>query len=438
MPGEKHRKMPKNHPKSAANPVSVPRATRAILEIGELGLGGEGIARGPEGPVFVPLALPGERIEADVEGKRVLVALQQASSRRRDPPCPYFGHCGGCSLQHLDLAFYAEWKRSLIVSILMKRGLAPLVHPLYEAHGAGRRRVVFHVRRSPAGSPLVGFMAARSHQLVAIDHCLVLAAELQAAILAARALAEPFIAGTPAFDLQFTAVTNGIDCDIRGLAKGTDRLMPATADIPQQHGICRISIGGHPLLTLAAPLVEFAGIGVVPPPAAFLQATKAGEQALTDFVLSRLGASCRAADLFCGIGTFTFPLSRRLPVLAVDSDVQALRALTLAYRKGRGLKPIETQARNLFREPLTASELGGIDLLLFDPPRQGAEAQARQIAASRCRRVIAVSCDPLTFARDASILVDGGYTLAEVLPVDQFQWSTHLDAALFTKGSKRR
>src|SRR5688572_6297826 len=144
--------MAKNHPKPAANPVSTPRATRAILEIGELGLGGEGIARGPEGPVFVPLALPGERIEADIEGNRgVLVALQQASSRRRDPPCPYFGHCVGCSLQHLDLAFYAEWRRSLIVSILMKRGLAPLVHPLCEAHGAGRRRVVFHVRRSPAG-----------------------------------------------------------------------------------------------------------------------------------------------------------------------------------------------------------------------------------------------------------------------------------------------
>jgi 23S rRNA (uracil1939-C5)-methyltransferase len=440
LPVEKHRKMPKNHPMPASKPVSEPRVTRATLEIGELGLRGEGIAQGSEGPVFVPLALPGERIEADIEGNRgVLVALQQPSSRRRNPPCPYFGHCGGCSLQHLETEFYTEWKRSLIVSILMKRGLAQFVHPLCEAHGAGRRRVVFHVRRSPAGFALVGFMMARSHQLVAIDRCLVLVAELQAAISAAKAFAELFIAGTPAFDLQFTAVTNGIDCDIRGLARGSDTLVPAIADIARQHGICRITIGGHQLLTFTPPLVEFAGISVVLPPAAFLQATTAAEQALTDFVLSRLGASRSAADLFCGIGTFTFPLARRLPVLAVDSDIRAMQALTLAYRRGKGLKPITAQTRNLFREPLAASELGGVDLVLFDPPRQGAEAQARQIAASRCRRVIAISCDPATFARDASILVDGGYTLAEVLPVDQFQWSTHLEiAALFTKGSKPR
>jgi 23S rRNA (uracil1939-C5)-methyltransferase len=187
------------------------------------------------------------------------------------------------------------------------------------------------------------------------------------------------------------------------------------------------------------PFVKFAGIDVTPPPSAFLQATAASEQALKDFVLARLGASRRAADLFCGIGTFTFPLARRLPVLAVDSDARALEALTLAYRNGTGLKPIEAQMRNLLREPLTASELDGIDLVLFDPPRQGAEAQAKQIAASRCRRVIAVSCDPVTFTRDASILVAGGYALVEVLPVDQFKWSAHLEiAALFARGSKLR
>ncbi|MGH6874273.1 MAG: class I SAM-dependent RNA methyltransferase, partial [Aestuariivirgaceae bacterium] len=320
---------------------------------------------------------------------------------------------------------------------LMKRGVAPLIHPLCDAHGAGRRRVVFHIRRSPAGAPLIGFMAARSHQLVPIDRCLVLATELQTAMLAAKALANLFITATPAFDLQFTAVANGIDCDIRGLARDSDKLMPAIAGIAQRYDICRISIGGHPLLTLVTPFVEFAGIGVVPPPSAFLQATTAGEKALTDFVLSRLGASRRAADLFSGIGTFTFPLARRLPVLAADSDARAVQALTVAYRKGKGLKPIVAQRRNLFREPLNASELDGIDLILFDPPRQGAESQARQIAASRCRRVIALSCDPVTFVRDASILIDGGYTLVEVLPVDQFQWSTHLEiAALFVRGSK--
>jgi len=413
---------------------------RATLEIYELAGRGEGVANGPQGLVFVPLALPGERIEADVEGDRgVLISLQQASPHRRSPPCPYFGDCGGCRLQHLDTAVYAQWKRSYIVSLLTKQGLAPLIHSLCEAQDAGRRRVVLHVRRSSTGAALIGFMAANTHRLISIDHCLVLAAELQGAILAARDLGELLIARTPSFDLQFTAVANGIDCDIRGIAGNIDKHISQIAEIARRRGICRISVGGSPLLTLAVPFVEFDGVHVVPPPSAFLQATAAGEQALTDFVLTRVGASRRAVDLFCGIGTFTFPLARRLSVLAVDSDARALEALTLAHRNATGLKPIEAQRRNLFREPLTANELDTIDLVLFDPPRQGAEAQAREIAASRCRRVIAVSCDPVTFARDASILVAGGYTLVEVLPVDQFQWSAHLEiAALFTRSSKLR
>jgi 23S rRNA (uracil1939-C5)-methyltransferase len=299
--------------------------------------------------------------------------------------------------------------------------------------------MVLHVRRSSTGAALIGFMATNSHRLVSIDRCLVLAAELRPALAAAKELGELFISRAPAFDLQFTAVANGIDCDIRGLARTVDKHMPAMADVARRHGICRISVGGSPLMTLAVPFIRFNGTDVIPPPSAFLQATAASEQALREFVLARLGASRRAADLFCGIGTFTFPLAHRLPVLAVDSDARAVQALTLAYHNGTGLKPIEVRVRNLFREPLTASELDGIDLILFDPPRQGAEAQAREIAASHCRRVIAVSCEPVTFTRDAAILVAGGYTLMEVLPVDQFKWSAHLEiAALFTRRSKPR
>ena len=440
MPVEKHRKMPKIGQMSDLNPSSEGRTVRATLKIDDLGRRGEGIANGPGGHVFVPLALPGECIEADLNGDRgVLIDLQQASPHRSNPPCPYFGDCGGCSLQHLDSAFYSQWKRSLIVSLLTKQGLAPLVHPLGEGQDAGRRRVVLHVRRSSTGSALIGFMAANTHRLVPIDRCLVLVTELQAALSAAKELGDLFIVGTPAFDLQFTAVANGIDCDIRGLARNVDKHIPAIADVAHRHGICRISIGGSPLLTLSVPFISFDGTDVILPASAFLQATAASEQALTNFVLARLGASRRAADLFCGIGTFTFPLARRLSVLAVDSDARALEALTLAYRNGTGLKPIAAQRRNLFRDPLTARELDGIDLVLFDPPRQGAEAQARQIAASRCSRIVAVSCDPDTFTRDASILVAGGYTLMEVLPVDQFKWSAHLEiAALFTRGSKSR
>jgi 23S rRNA (uracil1939-C5)-methyltransferase len=282
-------------------------------------------------------------------------------------------------------------------------------------------------------------MAPRSHRLVSIDRCLVLGPDLDAALPAAKALAELLLASSPALDLQFTAVANGLDCDIRGMAKTADRPISALADIARQYGICRISIGGQDIVTMASPFIDIAGVDVMLPPGAFLQATTAGEHALTDFIMSRIGSSHRAVDLFCGIGTFTFPLARRLSVLAIDNDAKAVQALTLSSRKGTGLKPIEARTRNLFHEPLTSAELAGVDLLVFDPPRQGAEAQAKDIAASKCRRVIAISCNPATFARDAAILVEGGYSLVEVLPVDQFRWSAHVEiAAFFTRGSKSR
>jgi 23S rRNA (uracil1939-C5)-methyltransferase len=414
--------------------------TRQSLEIASLNRRAEGLAQGQEGLIAVPYALPGEQIEADVEGTRgALLSISRPSPRRVAPPCPYYFRCGGCSLQHADPVFYSEWKRSLIVSELTNRGLPAPVRPLMAAHGLGRRRVIFHARPTSANPRAVGFMAARSHDLVGIDACLLLTPGLRLSLPAARALASLFASKAPAFDIQFTAAAAGLDCDLRGLPRHCEPPLFELSAIARAHNLCRISLHGDPAIILSEPKIDIGGTSVLLPPGGFLQATAAGEQALAGFALRHLGKAKRAADLFCGIGAFALRLAEKLPVLAVDSDKAALDALLAAWRGRQGLKPLSTSARNLFREPLSAGELQDFDFVVFDPPRQGAKAQAEQLAGSRCPTIIAISCNSATFARDAAILIAGGYELADVLPVDQFQWSAHAElAALFVKGSKRR
>jgi 23S rRNA (uracil1939-C5)-methyltransferase len=282
-------------------------------------------------------------------------------------------------------------------------------------------------------------MAERSHDLIDIRQCLVLAPPLEPALPAARDLAKLLIPLTPTLDLQFTAVLGGLDCDMRGFPRKSSFPLAEAARLCPRHGLLRLSLHGEPMVTLAPPSIDCGGVKVPLPPGAFLQATEAGEETLGGFVLRHAIAARRLADLFCGIGTFTLRLARQASVLAVDSDGAALAALSTAVRHAQGLKPVTPLRRNLFKEPLAAHELDAFDHIVFDPPRQGAEAQARELARSRVRRVIAISCCPATFARDAAILVEGGYLLKEVLPVDQFKWSAHVElAAVFARASKPR
>jgi 23S rRNA (uracil1939-C5)-methyltransferase len=412
---------------------------RIALDITSLGRRGEGIARGPAGSIFVPYALPGELVEADVNGAQAtLVALQQASPERVSPPCPHYGDCGGCALQHLADAPYEQWKRSLVISQLTNVGLSPLVQPLFAAHGRGRRRVTFHVRRPTEGKASVGFMGFDSHRLVEIGHCLVCAPELGQALPAARALASVLIGGTASFDIHFTATASGLDCDVRGLSRDQEPSHADIAAISSRFGLIRLSINGIPAVTLGQPLIDCAGAKIILPPSPFLQATELGETTLLNFILAHLGSAKRAADLFCGVGTFTFHLARQLPVLAVDRNSAAIDVLMHAARHTQRLKSVRATVRDLFRQPLTAHELDDLDFVVFDPPRQGAEAQSKELAQSRIPSIVAISCNPSTFARDAAILVGGGYELKEVLPIDQFRWSAHVEiAAFFTRGSKR-
>jgi 23S rRNA (uracil1939-C5)-methyltransferase len=401
------------------------------LTIVRLGHRGDGVAETPVGPVYVPYTLPGETVTVEpVPGhpdRRQLDRIDKASHERVTPVCKHFGVCGGCALQHWSLVEYRLWKRSLVCEMLEHHGIVAPVAPLIDAHGKGRRRAVLHARRGTHDVLEVGFAAPRAHHIVAIDRCPVLAPELAGAVKAAWAIAEALKVTQKPLDIHVTAADNGLDVDVRGSGALKPAQITALARIADAHGLVRLTRHGELITQRAQPVLNVGRAPVPLPPGSFLQATAAGEATLAKLVTGHVGTAKRVADLFAGIGTFALRLAEKSRVTAADSEASAIKALQRAAANTSGLKPIEAMARDLFRRPLVASELKVFDAVVFDPPRQGAEAQARELAKSGVKTVIAVSCDPATFARDVKILIDGGYRLEGVTPVDQFRWSQHVE-----------
>jgi 23S rRNA (uracil1939-C5)-methyltransferase len=401
------------------------------LVITRIGHRGDGIADSAAGAIYVPGTLPGETVEVEqVAGhpdRRRLLQIERPSPERIAPICPHFGVCGGCAVQHWQDARYRIWKRDLVVEALRQAGLDAPVADLIDAHGDGRRRAVFHARSGAQGVLEVGFAAARTHRIVAIDRCPVLAPSLSGAIKAAWAIAETLGPTKKPLDIHVTATDAGLDIDVRGSGPLMTALMTALARIAAKHDLARLTRHGE-LIALARPPTLRIGKAIVQlPPAAFLQATAAGEAALARLVLTATAGTAKVADLFSGIGPFALRLAERARVFAVDDDEAALAALTRAAASSGGLKPLEAERRDLFRSPLTAAELKSFDAVVFDPPRQGADAQARELASSGVPLIVAVSCNPATFARDAATLIRGGYRPAEVTPVDQFRYAAHVE-----------
>jgi len=401
------------------------------LTIARLGHRGDGVAETPAGPVYVPYTLPGEVVTVEaVAGhpdRRQLDHIDKASHERIAPVCKHFGVCGGCALQHWSLAEYALWKRSLVCEMLEHHGVIAPVAPLIDAHGKGRRRAVLHARRGTHNVLEVGFAAPRAHHIVAIDACPVLAPELAGAVTAAWAIAEALKVTEKPLDIHVTAADNGLDVDVRGSGALKPDQIAALARIADAHGLARLTRHGELVTQRAQPLLTVGRAQVPLPPGSFLQATAEGEATLAKLVIEHVGKAKRVADLFAGIGTFALRLAEKARVTAADSEASAIKALQRAAANASGLKQIEAIPRDLFRRPFVASELKVFDAVVFDPPRQGAEAQARELAKSGVKTVVAVSCDPATFARDVKILIDGGYKLAGVTPVDQFRWSQHVE-----------
>ena len=401
------------------------------LNIVRLGHRGDGIADTSEGPVYVPYTLPGETVTVEpVAGhpdRRHLVHVDKASHERAEAFCKHFGACGGCAMQHWSLAEYHLWKRSLVVEALAQANVVAPVGDLIDAHGAGRRRAVLHARRGTHDILEVGFTAPRAHHIVAIDECPILASGLGGALRAAWAIADTLKPAGKPLDIQTTATDFGLDVDVRGSGALTAERLTALARVAEAHSLARLTRHGELVAQRTQPLLQIGRAQVPLPPGAFLQATAEGEATLARLVVEHVGKAKQVVDLFAGIGTFALRLAERARVSAADSDAAMIKALERAASTASGLKPLETQTRDLFRRPFMANELKAFDAAVFDPPRQGAEAQARELAKSTVPVVVAVSCDATTFARDTKILLGGGYTLATVVPVDQFRYSHHVE-----------
>lgn len=410
-----------------------------------LGRRGEGVADGATGPVYLPYALPDEIVTAVVDGDIAHVTgWEVARPDRIAPVCTYFGSCGGCAVQALPAEPYAAWKRGLVVAALARAGVQADVAPLVDAHGAGRRRATFHARPQRSRNVLrpasveVGFMRARSHDLIDIAACPVLAPALAPALPAAHRLAaETAEVGKP-LDIVATASATGLDVDLRGLGPLAPGLLTRLAEIAGELDLARLSNHGEVVVERRAPLLRVGHAAVVLPPGCFLQATEAGEAVLAALVAEAVGGARTVIDLFCGIGTFALRLAERASVRASDVDARSLRALERAAGAAPACRPVKVDARDLAHRPLGLDEVAVADAVVMDPPRAGASAQAEVLARSSVPVVVSVSCSPASFARDAAVLLAGGYELGQVTPVDQFRYSPHVElVGVFRRPRKR-
>lgn len=413
---------------------------RVTLRIAAIGADGDGVAALPSGAaVHLPLTLPGETVQARLgprTGKSSSGVVEQVltpSPERVAAPCPRFGSCGGCSLQHWQDANYAAWKSDLVAAALRRAGYAEFsLAPLMRTPPGGRRRMDLAFRRLSDGM-VVGLHRRRTAEIVDIAPCQVLDPRLLALLAPLRRLL-PRLAGVRR---EGSAVANLLD-DATDLLLRTDAPLcaadrTALARFAAEAGIARISWsrGEGPPETaclLRPPRVTFSGSVVEPPPGAFLQASVAGEAAIRAAVLaglpSRMGSRPRIVELFAGCGTLSFALAGRGRVDAFEGDAAACAAL----RRAAGGTRITVTQRDLARQPLAAAEFAGSSAVVLDPPYAGAAMQMPLIAAARVPRVIYVSCNPAALARDAGVLHAAGYARAAATPIDQFLWSSRVES----------
>jgi len=396
--------------------------------IDSIGAKGDGVA---PGPVYAPLTLPGERVRAERQGDRAEVeAILQASADRVAPPCPHFGDCGGCSLQHWAAAPYLAWKADQVRQALARERIDAEILPTFASPAHARRRLALHARAVGKGVAL-GFKARRSWRLVEIGVCPIAHPALVAAFPVLAALAKPFLEHPKsAPTLHVTRTETGLDVDVTGIERRSGGLSAdarvQAAERAAAGDFARVTLAGEIVYQARQPMVRLGPAIVALPPGGFLQAVPEAEAAMAAFAVQAIDGASRVADLFCGVGTFSFRLAQVASITAADVSAASIKAL-IAASGAPGLKSITAEARDLARRPMLAAEMKRMDAVLFDPPRAGAAEQAREIAASKAPIAIGVSCDPATFARDARILVDGGFRLTKVLPVDQFLWSPHVE-----------
>lgn len=399
------------------------------LTIDRLGHLGDGVGLGPDGPVYAAQTLPGEVVTGDVQGDRMLSPrILTPSPARVRPPCVHARTCGGCLMQHAADSFVAGWKQGIVAGALAGQGLTARFLPMHTSPPQSRRRAVLTGRRTKGGV-LLGFHARGSDMLVAVPQCRLLHPDLIATFPALEALVRAGGTRTTELALTVTRSLAGPDVVVAGGRDLTPDLRMDLARLAETHALARLTWGDEMVALRAQPMQRFGGVLVTPPAGAFLQATAEGEAALLRAVALAIGPARHVADLFAGVGTFALPLAERAEVLAVEGDAAMTAALEKARRGAATLKRITVQTRDLFRRPLEPDELRGLDAVVIDPPRAGAEAQAERLAAAQVPVIASISCNPVTFARDARLLTRAGYHLDWVQVIDQFRWSAHVELA---------
>lgn len=395
----------------------------AEVTIDALGLGGDGIAEHGGRSLYVPLTLPGERWRVRIEGQRGRPIEPLHLEPRATPPCPHFGRCGGCALQHLPDELYRRFKRDRIVTSLARRGLheVEVADPAVSPPGSRRR---LRLAATTAGRRThLGLRRSHSNRIEPLTTCTIAKPELVAVF-------EPLGAGLSGLrvsEVSLTATESGVDMGLHGAGDPGLPVRERLAALADELDLARLSWNGEPIAARRQPVVRLSGVLVGLPPDGFLQATAEGEAALTAAVAEWASDARRVVDLYAGLGTLGLALVPTA-VHAVEASSASLTALAAAARH------MTTESRDLARRPLQPDELKRFDTALIDPPRTGAAEQVASLTASRLRCIVYASCQPETFVRDARTLVDGGFTLRQVRPVDQFLWSPEVElVALFER-----
>ena len=415
-----------------SRPPSRPRAgSPQIVEVvvDDIGVRGDGVANWQGQRLFVPFALTGERVRAAIAGETAdgvqarLIDILSPSADRVIPACRHFGDCGGCTLQHLAPMAAAAWKRQRVIAALGQRGIDAAVEETVTIAPGSRRRAVF-AYRVVGRRVAIGFNARASGRIVDQTECPILDPAIAGLVAPLRMLLAAIAANGQTGDVAVTLTETGadvcIDLTVPPDLAGFERL----GAFGHTQGLARLSWRRgrqvEPLATFREPVLTLGGVAVGLPPAAFLQASAEGEATIARVVEVAVGGAFPVADLFCGIGTFALRLAAGGTVHAMDGDADLVGALERTHR-------VTCQVRDLFRSPLAGDELARFATVVFDPPRAGAKAQAEALAMRGPPTVVAVSCNPATFARDARILIDGGYRMDRLVPIDQFPWSAHVE-----------
>ena len=405
------------------------------ITIDELGGKGDGIAYHSGGSLFVPYALAGERVRVTPMGDRgELEEIITHSPDRVDPVCSLFRTCGGCTMQHLGEELYRSWKASLVKDALSARGFDDIkINDLMTTKPGQRRRAVLTARLL-GRRLLFGYHEAKSARVVDVDHCPLLVPALNKLLPQLADYLPLFLTKKHEARITLLMTHSGVDLgldDVKDMRNGQDYLK--AVEMAEKLGLARLSANGEVLLERRPPILKMGSAEVSPPVGAFVQAEESAERAMAKLVLESVGEAKKVIDLFCGSGTFALRLAKKAQVWALESEDAALKSLEKAWRFGDQLKGIKMERRDLFRRPVLAAEMKKFDALVFDPPRAGAKAQCEEIAKSKVPIVVAVSCNPGTLARDLRILVDGGYKIVSVTPVDQFLFSPHVECVVTLK-----